>query len=109
MTRDAVQRGGNVCLGPHADLWGQVVDHLRRRTAMHVKVFNFKAHVEMCNAATDEDKLHAWGNNVVDQSAKKAITSDNYTLMKRMERIAREREYVFFHDECKLRHGMCNQ
>ena len=62
---------------------------------MHVKVFNFKAHVEMCNAATDEDKLHAWGNNVVDQSAKKAITSDNYTLMKRMERIAREREYVF--------------
>ena len=45
----------------------------------------------MCDARTAMDKLHAWGNGVVDICAKMAITADNSVLMKKMEKIVQER------------------
>ena len=52
-----------------------------------MRLFKVKAHVQMCDARTAMDKLHAWGNGVVDICAKMAITADNSVLMKKMEKI----------------------
>ena len=89
---DALERGGKVVLGSHADLWMQIVEHLRCRPRNHVRLFKVKAHVQMCDARTAMDKLHAWGNGVVGITVqKKAISADNSVLMKKMEKIVQER------------------
>eukprot|EP00435_Cladocopium_sp_Y103_P060200 s1265_g22.t1 len=92
---DAMERGGCVVLGLHADLWNIVVEHLKRRPLGTVRMFKVKAHVQMSEATCDVDRLHAWGNGVADQCAKKAITADNFSLMKKMEKIMQERAQVF--------------
>ena len=92
---DALERGGKVTLGSHADLWMQIVEHLKCRPRQYVRLFKVKAHVQMKDALTDIDKLHAWGNGYVDECAKKAITVDHAALKKKMEEIMKERAIVF--------------
>lgn len=92
---DAVDRGGSVILGHHADLWGQVLWHLRQRKAGAVQMFKVKAHVTDVSGLSEVQRLHAWGNANADQSAKKAVRVDHGALFQKMEAIVLERSMVF--------------
>ena len=92
---DAVKRGGKVILGQHADLWGQVLWHLQRRSEGDVQMFKVKAHVTDVNGLSEIQRHHAWGNECADQSAKNAVRLDHGPLFQKMEAIVLERGTVF--------------
>ena len=77
---DEIQRGGPVTHGDHANLWIHIEWHMRKCSHRKVSMFKVKAHVCETDGLSELDKLHAWGNDCADKSAKAAIRTDNAGL-----------------------------